>query len=263
MSQENVGIVINDSEDRVLVQELARNLAGPWGSDWREKLRFFLNQKPTWHDVNVVQENPFVLSQDKSRARTILGNDFISPEEVAGARDASYSADQLQQLADTLPNEEQFRWLKDNNYALVAGPPCAMSLLDVRSYEQSLFCIKTGGWYAENQPFAVNEKVGCKWLAICKTEIPNSLNKKWDAQRKLLSKDEQVPNAAEMSWFITTYYEVRGAYLLKGVYVRTSSVTSGGNRVCVGDFGGNGLGVSNYWDVSYSSDLGVSASRKF
>ncbi len=196
-------------------------------------------------------------------ARNILGDDFISPEEVAEARGVSYTAEQLKQLADTLPSAEMLQWCKDNDYAVVAGSATKMSLLDVRSAKSSLFYSKTEGWYA-NQPFAANEKVVCRWLAIRKTEVHNSLSKKWDAQQKLLSDMEQVPNAAEMSWFITTYYEVRGVYLFEGVYVRTSSVTSGVVRVNVGDFGGNGLGVNSYyWDDGCGSNLGVSASRKF
>lgn len=192
-------------------------------------------------------------------ARNILGDDFIGPEEVA---EASYTAEQLKQLADTLPSAEVLRWCKDNGYAVVAGSPTEMSLLDIRSVKSSLFCSKTEGWYA-NQPFAANEKVVCRWLAIRKTEVPNSLNKKWDAQQKLLSDVDQVPNAAEMSWFITTYYEVRGVYLFKDIYVRTSSVTSDGGRVYVGSFGGDGLYVYCSWDVNCYSNLGMSASRKF
>lgn len=195
-------------------------------------------------------------------ARTILGDDFISPEEVAEARGISYTEEQLKQLADTLPPAEMLQWCKDNDYAVVAGSPTEMSLLDVRSAKSSLFYSKTEGWYA-GQPFAANEKVVCQWLAIRKTEVINSLNKKWDAQQKLLSKDEEVPNAAEMSWFITTYYKVRDVCLFKGIYVRTSSVTSDNRRVNVGGWGGSGLNVHYFWDDFYHSYLGVSASRKF
>ena len=194
-------------------------------------------------------------------ARTILGDDFISPEEVAEARGVSYTAEQLTQLADTLPSAEVLQWCKDNGYAVVAGSPTEMSLLDVRSAKSSLFYFKTEGWYA-NQPFAANEKVTCRWLAIRKAEVSNSLNKKWDAQQKLHSENEQVPNAAEMSWFITTYYEVRGVRLFPNVYVRTSSVASDVSRVGVGGFGGGGLYVGSDWDGYCGSGLGVSASRK-
>lgn len=197
-------------------------------------------------------------------ARDILGDDFISPEEVAEARGVSYAPEQLKQLADTLPSAEALQWCKDNGYAVVAGPPAEMSLLEVYSVKSSLFHYSTEVWYA-NQPFATNDKVSCRWLAIRKTEVPNSLNKKWDAQQKLLSDVEQVPNAAEMSWFITTYYEVRGVYLFKDIYVRTSSVTSlFACRVSVGHFHGDFLIVLvNDWGDEYHFYLGVVASRKF
>lgn len=190
-----------------------------------------------------------------------LGDDFISPEEVAAARGVSYTQEQLQQLADTLPTEEQLQWCKENDYALVAGPPNEMSLLDVRSAKSSLFYSEMGGWYA-NQPFAANDKVYCRWLAIRKTEVPDSLNKKWDAQQKLLFEHEEVPNAAEMSWFITTYYEVRGVWLFKDVYVRTSSVSSDGDRVDIGNFNEDGLRVNDCPDDHCNCYLGVAASRQ-
>lgn len=59
MSQENIGIMIKDLTDRVLIEDLAQKLSGPWGSDWREKLKLFLASKPTWNDEQVVTENPF------------------------------------------------------------------------------------------------------------------------------------------------------------------------------------------------------------
>ncbi len=195
-------------------------------------------------------------------AHIVMGDDIIFPEDVMAACGITYSEEALKHLAETLPSMEQLKWCKENNYALVAGPPTEMSLLDVRSTKSSLFYSKAGGWYT-NQPFAANEKVVCRWLAICKTEVLNSLNKNWDAQQKLLSKDKEVPNAAEMSWFITTYYEVRGVYLFKCVHVRTSSIASGDYCVSVGGFDGSGLGVRNDLYVNFGGDLGLSASREF
>lgn len=170
-------------------------------------------------------------------ARNILGDDFISPEEVDEACNVSYTEEQLKQLADTLPNQEQLQWCRDNDYALVAGPPTEMSLLDVHSSKSFVFYPKAEGWY-EEEPFTTDEKVVCQWLAICKTETPNSSNNKW--------------NATEMSWFITTYYEVRGVYLFKNVYVFTSSVVDDG-RVLVGVFFFNKHGNGGPY-ISYRRD---------
>jgi hypothetical protein len=71
-----------------------------------------------------------------------------------------------------------------------------------------------------------------------------------------------VPNAAEMSWFITTYFEVRGIRLFESIYVRTSSLDSGGYRVYVGDFVSEGLGVDGWGDDDRDGNVGLSAGRK-
>ena len=240
------GWASDDAPTPAQLAELFRQIDA--GRVTKQKLQVFLrNSTPT---------------KDYELARDILDHDFIGPKEVANARGVSYDPEQILRLTDTLPTKEQLFWLKNNSYALVAGSPTDMSLLNVRSANPSLFYYKTKGWYAD-QPFSVNDKVYCRWLAIRKTEVPNSRNKKWDAQKKLLSKDEEVPNATEMSWFITTYYEIRGVRLFENVYVRTSSVASDDNRVGVGYFDGCGLGIFRYWDDVCYSYLGVSASRKF
>lgn len=210
-------------------------------------------------------------SSEEEVTRIIREYDIIFPYDITEISEISYTDEQLQQLADALPTEEQLRWLKDNNYALVAGPSTKMSLLDICSAKSSLFYYKKEGWYA-NQSFAANDKVGCRWLAIRRNEVPNSLNKNWDAQKSLLQKCEEVPNATEMSWFIATYYEVRGVQLFSDVCIRTSSairtssvVLLSSAHIVVGKFNGDGLRFYSYWDDDnrFHLGLGVSASWKF
>jgi hypothetical protein len=71
-----------------------------------------------------------------------------------------------------------------------------------------------------------------------------------------------VPNAAEMSWFITTYFEVRGIRLFESIYVRTSNLDSDGDRVSVGGFDSKGLLVNNWGGGHRQGDLGLSGVRK-
>ena len=200
---------------------------------------------------------------DYALVREILGDDFISPEEIAAARDITYSAEQLAELENTLPDRETLEWLRRNDFMLVAGSPREMSLLDIRELERSYFYSKEGGWYnSESEEFARNDKVTCRWLMLRKGIVPNSTRKTWNEQEKLLSDLEVVPNAAEQAWGMTVYKAVRGVYLLGGLCARTSSVDSGGYRVCVGGFGGVGLGVDDWYDGGRDGFLGVASSRK-
>ena len=197
-------------------------------------------------------------------AATILGDDLITPQELMEARDGiTYSESQLAEFEKTLPAQKELEWLRNNGFILVPGPHVPMSCLDIRQLDPQYFCTKTGGWYAEEkQRFSREQKVTTKWLKLRKEPVPNSLSKNWDEQSKLISDLEYVPNDAEVEWGITTYKAVTGVYLLKGVYVRTSSLDSDGNRVCVGVFGADGLHVRDYWDNDSDGDIGVASARK-
>ncbi len=199
---------------------------------------------------------------DYELARTILGKDFISPEEVAKSRKGvAYTDDQLSQFSDTVPSQEVLQWCRDNGYMVVAGPNRPMSLLEVRSLKSDHFYSKEGGWYAE-QTFAQNDKVETRWIMFRKEPVPGSTSKNWNEQQALLSADEVTPNVAEVAWCLTTYKAVRNIYLLPSIYVRTSSLDSGGDRVYVGYFDAGGLGVDYWHDGIRDGPLGVSAGRK-
>lgn len=199
---------------------------------------------------------------DYSLAQSILGTDFITPEEVTKARRAIvYTVEQITALAESLPSEDVLKWCKDNGYAVMPAPPQACSTLDVREIQSVHFYSKMGGWY-DYQKFARKDKTSFGWLLIKMMPVSNSTKKNWDEQNKLLSALEKVPNAAEMSWFITTYLEVRGIRLFEGVYVRTSSLDSGCDRVHVGYFDSAELCVGEGWDDGRSDHNGLSAARR-
>lgn len=204
------------------------------------------------------------LPEGHELARLILGDDYITPEEVATAYGTSYSDEQLEHFADTLPDMQTILWLRANGYMLIAGPSTEMNLLQVRELDNKVFYSKTEGWYAKDkEKFARTEVVKAgEWLAIRKDEVPNSFSKTWQEQQDLITEDEHVPNAPEVSYAVTAYFKVRGIYLLRGKYVRTSSVDADGDHVYVGDFGGGGLRVDDYWDDDRDDRIGVSSARK-
>ncbi len=204
----------------------------------------------------------FARSPSYDLARTILDADFITPVEVTNARPSIfYTDEQLTALAESLPPLDVLKWCKDNGHAVIPAPPSVMSMLDFREIQSAHFSLKTGGWYA-GQKFAREDKTSFGWLAIKKTPVVGSTNKNWSEQNKLLSAFEKVPNVAEMSWFITTYFEVRGIRLFEGIYVRTSSLVSDSHRVYVGLFDAKGLVVNYYWDDDRRGHLGLSGGRK-
>ena len=199
---------------------------------------------------------------DYDLVRTILGKDFISPEEIQKHRKGVvYMDEQLTQFGDTLPSKEVLEWCRDNGYMLIAGPNRPMSLLEVRSLRSDYFYSKEGGWYAK-QKFAEIDKVETRWIMLRKEPAPQSTSKNWNEQQALLSEDEVTPNAAEVVWCMTTYKAVRNTYLLSSVYVRTSSLGLVGLRVFVGFFAAEGLVVDYYWDHGRHGPIGLSAARK-
>ncbi len=232
----------------------------------KEGVQRLLARGGEWQDYLVAGYQRFTaLLPDYTSARSILGGDFVTPEEIMTARpDLAYTPEQVAQLAESIPSEDALKWCKANGYAVVAGPPRDMSLLDVRASKNTHFYSKTEGWYANsNQQFSRNDKASFGWLMVRKAPVPESKSKNWDEQTKLIVDPESVPNAVEMSWFITIFFEVRGVRLFEKVYVRTSSVDSDGDHVDVGDFVAKGLFVSNYWDGYRDAFLGVASARKF
>ncbi len=206
---------------------------------------------------------------DYTLARTILGKDFISADQIATARGLTYTEDQLIDLGKRLPDQATLEAIRDAGMMLVAGPPTAMSMLDIRAIHADYFYSKgpdkdDSGWYDKaNEKFVRNDKAKPVWIALRKEPVDDSLSKNWSEQEALVKTPLSVPNATEATWGLTTYKAVNDDYLLEDIYVRTSSFGSGGARVFVGPFDSDGLRVSCYWDDFRFSVLGVSASRKF
>ncbi len=173
-------------------------------------------------------------------AHNVLGDDFITPEEVAVLRGLSYTKKQLEFFSETVPGVSTLLWLKEHNYALIPGPSHPLGLKEVQSLTPPLFFGVNNSWHDEH-PFSRFEKVETRWIAIHKTEISGSLYKNLKEQLGLLQNMERVPSVVEMAWFITTYYEVRDIRLFEKIRVRTSSVSWWGDPVYIGLFDAWGI----------------------
>ena len=206
------------------------------------------------------------LPDGEELARLILGDDFLSPEDMAKAYGWSYTDDQLANFAETLPDLETLKWLKSNGGLLQATPPNDCNLIQVSclNNKNKVSYYQSEVWYAKGeQKFARNDVVKSgEWLMVRKEPYPDSHRKTWDEQLALLSGKEQVPNAPEMAYAVTAYFKVRDVYLLQDVYVRTSSIDADGVRVIVSCFSAGSLNVYNCYDGSRGNIVGVSSSRK-
>jgi hypothetical protein len=202
-------------------------------------------------------------AHDFTLAHEILGDDFISPEEIAAVCGFAYSKDQVADLERILPDKETLEWLKRNDFMLVAGPSYEMSFLDVYKFE---WTVNFGecSWYTEfcEEPFVCDEKLTCCWYMIRKNIVPNSTYKTWGEQQRLLSNFERVPTAVELVWGMICYKAVRNVYLLEDLFAHTSSVAFGDDHVSIGYFDGSGFDVRCWLDGARHVRHGICSARK-
>ena len=191
-------------------------------------------------------------------ARDILGQDFITPQEVVAARGLTYSEKQFTHFVSSLPKKEILQWARNNGFMLVAGPPSEMSLMDIYELNPDLFGRRVNLWTDECPNFARQDRVEEAWLILHKDPATTHTSRTWDKQ---LGDNERIPNIAETVWGFTTYAEVRDIRLVSNKYVRTSSVHDG-SRVYVGDFDEQGLVVGYHWSCGFLTEVGIASVRK-
>ncbi len=193
--------------------------------------------------------------------RNILGEDFISPEDVMhSCKEITYSNEQLAHFSKTVPTQEILQWCRDNNFILIAGPNRPISLIEVREINNKYFRRKEKAWYT-NQKFSNEENVEPKWYMIRKYAAPYSTFKNWKEQELLISNDKFVPNAPEFVWAITIYRDLRGIYLFNEISIRTSSLDNDKDNVAIGLFNKEGLIVAGVRNYCRSKTLGIAIGK--
>lgn len=191
-------------------------------------------------------------------ARKIMGHHYLGIEHAIEYLKASPSKQDLKLLEDVPFSEEMLNTFK-HTHILVAVLP--MSILDIQArVDRSLFYFKDDPWY-KKQAFA-KEKGQAHWALVDMGIVANSKSKTWQEQQSLLDKGDETPTGRVMVYTIILNYLVTGDRLLMSVYARVSDLASGGYRVDVGYFGGNGLIVYYCWDDGRIDDIGVASARK-
>lgn len=207
--------------------------------------------------------NGFEPSTSQARAREIMGKNFFGIEEAIKHYGVSPTKRQLAYMAETPYTDEVLLQCKYTHIlsAVLWTPIVAVraktAQVKLPEGQQRLFCEQS--WY-NTQPFA-NDRGQLEWYLVRKTPVPDSARKTWSQQQDLLDQNiEETPTARVMVYTIIGHYLNTGERLFK-VWVRCSSLDSGGGRVGV-RFLADGLDVSNYSDGHVSDLLGLASSRK-
>ncbi len=204
---ENYDIPINDTE--------ARNNLAEFINRGCPKVNYGKNGK----------EGAWTESSDEYYiARTIMGGDFISPDEVEEARKVTYRNDILRNFVKTLPSKEKLEYFKSRNFVLMPGPPIPMSVWDIYVLNPEL-CPSVQYRFSGGEYKSVHDdKIKPRWLAIRKCVYYKTIGKTWEAQVAMKHPHEfYIPNAPEALWELTTYRETRGEWLMKEEYSMTTS----------------------------------------
>jgi len=200
----------------------------------------------------------FNSNTNQKRAREIMGKNFFGIEEAIKYFGVNPSEEQLKTLSEISFSEDVLRELKDTHILVAVFP---ISILEIRERaERNLFYSHENSWY-NDQSFA-REKGTISWELVKKTPVPNSTSKSWKEQQKLLQDNEQVPSAQIMVYTIIGHYLATKERLFENIYVRTSSLDSGGHRVDVCNFDSDGLRVGDYWDGGRLDALALASSQK-
>jgi len=200
--------------------------------------------------------------------RGVLGENFVSPEDIGRAKGINYGRKLLKQLAETLPPEDVLQWLRENEYVLVAGSPLPMSSSGVQqTFGLPVRLVRIGKltFSQENEIASalrgIQDRISAGWLMFRKVPCLDSVHKVLEDQRSLLSQVEYVPNLAEAMWCIAACKAVHNIKLFPHILVRTAS-TLNGNSLHIGEVTDDGAVVGSSWRTFKSIVLGIASARK-
>lgn len=176
----------------------------------------------------------------------ILGDNFIPPTEIAHALTIEYSHLQCLRFTQSVPNIKTLEWLRDNDFALVAGPPQPETLVGLGIRYPRFFKKEKGSWdirWKSNlrERFAYTEEVAPHWFKIRKHVIPGSIHT--SAKETLVPGNEALLNVAQIVWCLIAYKAAGGVFLLPGTCTITTSFCSDNTSVLVGCESGDKGGI--------------------
>ncbi|MFA6159753.1 MAG: hypothetical protein WC678_01530 [Parcubacteria group bacterium] len=190
------------------------------GEITRAEFERFLNGYPGGYDL----------------ATAILGEDFITPEEISKyIGGIQYLDSDIQDLKTSIPSEKILDWLA-GDYTLVAGPPRPMSVKEIVNSNPSFFGGNAlvenyricGKLYPKNERF-LKEEIPAGWIILRKSFIRGA---ELSSGKTYFSSDESnenelshcyIPNVAKVMWVAYVCKAIRKRNLLPKKWIATNS----------------------------------------
>ena len=145
-----------------------------------------------------------------------------------------------------------------DSHTLVAVFP--LSILAIRSLVAPKLFYSQNPWY-KNQAFAQESGIA-RWLLVRKTPVHGSIDKNWNEQQALITKNKEVPTAQAMVYAIIAHFLATGERLFETTSVCCSDVDSVGHQVCVGSFNHRGLCIGGIWRNDRYTSIGLASIQK-
>lgn len=210
----------------------------------------------------VVADKKLKVSTSQVVARSIMGRNFLGPEEVQKAFGVKYSSGDRAKLVQIPFDVNMLRACADT-HILVAGFPMSMNDIRknkrVKSNATSLFCDVVGERLYDEQRFA-NTSVECRWFLLRRKPIDNSTFKTYVEQLRLILDREENPEARDVVFATIALCLTTGEWLFESIYVRCKNMHSHGGRVSVGVSEG-GIRIHYDWDHYRNDFLAICSSR--
>ncbi len=184
-----------------------------------------------------------------ARSRQIMGHNFLGVEAVAQHLGVRFLTGQLERLAE-VPFSEETLLECQRTHILFAGYPLSIDEMR-RRLPSGLIHPEKDPWYGD-MPFAIQATVGPRWYLLRAGLLPESTDKTFEEQRKLLAQEE-IPRACELVYLSVLHYLINGIRLFdrgecarcQDIVQRYGNLVNGG--VLVGTFGSQGLRISCIW----------------
>lgn len=195
------------------------------------------------------------------RSRQILRfkDQVIIPDDVENAvPESNYSEAYKGRLDDlsVFPLLEVLAPLMEKEFVLLPTPTRRMSAQDIGGIMPELF--------ASAEAFACADTTEPGWIAIEKAPSRKSFGLPWDKQLALVDASEDVPNIAELAWFLGVFRRFTQVHLLSGIRVRTSSLCGDEKHLIAGYYQGSGLQLfTSLFDGFGATSTGILRCRRF